>query len=274
MAAPITLALRTLPVAPRKLLVALMHSPPMRVLTHPLVTFAGFAISPFVLYYTPLYEATLLLAAASRVRLQRSTHRKHVDLLQGIVRVEPGRYPLLWLEYPEPVAYSIAGCGALQPVIIVSRALADRLPARDLAAVLEHERAHLRGRHHLLVGLAEALAVALPRLPLMRTSPVLVRTLVELAADRAAARIHSAATVRAALVAMGVAGTPGHSLAMGRDAVSVRLRWLEAANPTGRGRQMATAGLAGISAALAPAAIGAGALAVAGLMTCASLALN
>ncbi|HJT03448.1 MAG TPA: cytochrome c oxidase assembly protein, partial [Pseudonocardiaceae bacterium] len=57
--APITLALRTLPVTPRKRLVAVMHSPPVRVLTHPLVTFAIFVITPFALYYTPLYEATL-----------------------------------------------------------------------------------------------------------------------------------------------------------------------------------------------------------------------
>lgn len=59
LAAPITLALRALPLRPRKLLLAVVHSPPVRVLTHPLVTFAIFVISPFALYYTPLYEATL-----------------------------------------------------------------------------------------------------------------------------------------------------------------------------------------------------------------------
>lgn len=59
MAAPITLALRTLPVRSRKRLVAVVHSPPVRVLTHPLVTFAIFVVTPFALYYTPLYEATL-----------------------------------------------------------------------------------------------------------------------------------------------------------------------------------------------------------------------
>lgn len=172
------------------------------------------------------------------------------------------------------MAYSIAGCRAPQPVIVASRALTDRLPAPDVAAVLDHERAHLRGRHHLLVGLAEALATALPRLPLMRTSPVLIRTLVELAADHAAARVHGPAAVRVALVAMGTAGAPGHSLTMGRDAVSMRLRWLETAKPIGRVRRTATTALAGISAALAPAAVGAAALAVGGLVTCASLALS
>lgn len=108
----------------------------------------------------------------------------------------------------------------------------------------------------------------------MRTSPVLIRTLVELAADHAAARVHGPAAVRAALVAMGTAGAPGHSLTMGRDAVSVRLHWLETAKPVGRVRRTATTALAGISAALAPAAVGAAALAVGGLVTCASLALS
>lgn len=220
-----------------------------------------------------LTSIRVLLAATRRVHLQRGTHRKHVNLLRGIARVEPGRFPLLWLEYPEPVAYSLAS-GTSRPVIVASRGLVDRLSAPDLAAVLDHERAHLRGRHHLLVGLAEALAAALPRLPLMRASPVLVRTLVELAADRVAARLHGPATVRAALVAIGSAGTPMDSLAMGRDAVSIRLRWLDATKPTGRIRRMATAALAGISAALAPAAVGATALAVAGLLTCASVAVT
>lgn len=60
------------------------------------------------------------------------------------------------------MAYSLAG-GAPHPVIVASRGLADRLSAPDLAAVLDHERAHLHGRHHLLVGLARAAGGASPR---------------------------------------------------------------------------------------------------------------
>lgn len=59
MAAPITLALRTLPRSPRKLLLGIVHSRVVKVLTHPLVTLAIFVVSPFALYYTDLYEATL-----------------------------------------------------------------------------------------------------------------------------------------------------------------------------------------------------------------------
>ena len=59
LAAPITLALRTLPRGGRSALLSVLHSRPSRLLTHPLVAYAIFIVSPFVLYYSPLYEATL-----------------------------------------------------------------------------------------------------------------------------------------------------------------------------------------------------------------------
>jgi putative copper resistance protein D len=57
--APVTLVLRTVGAAPRKTLLAVLHSPVVRVLTHPLVAFGIFVANPFVLYFTGLYRATL-----------------------------------------------------------------------------------------------------------------------------------------------------------------------------------------------------------------------
>lgn len=57
--APVTLALRTLPVRYRKMLLAVLHSGVVRVLTFPLVAFGLFIANPFVLYFTGLYRATL-----------------------------------------------------------------------------------------------------------------------------------------------------------------------------------------------------------------------
>ncbi len=59
LAAPITLALRALPRPGRRALLSVLHSRLVRFITKPLVAFAAFVISPFVLYYSPLYEATL-----------------------------------------------------------------------------------------------------------------------------------------------------------------------------------------------------------------------
>jgi putative copper resistance protein D len=57
--APVTLALRTLPLRPRKALLAAVHSRVARVLAFPLLAFGIFAANPFVLYFTGLYEQTL-----------------------------------------------------------------------------------------------------------------------------------------------------------------------------------------------------------------------
>ncbi|MFZ5850365.1 MAG: cytochrome c oxidase assembly protein [Actinomycetota bacterium] len=57
--APITLALRTLSGRPRRLLLAAVHSPVARVLTFPVVAGALFVATPFALYLTSWYEATL-----------------------------------------------------------------------------------------------------------------------------------------------------------------------------------------------------------------------
>jgi putative membrane protein len=57
--APVTLALRTLPQRPRKLLLSALHSRAARVLAFPLVSFGIFVANPFVLYFSSLYELTL-----------------------------------------------------------------------------------------------------------------------------------------------------------------------------------------------------------------------
>ena len=57
--APVTLALRTMSVGPRRALLGVLHSPVVKVLTFPLVNFGLFVASPFVLYFSGLYRATL-----------------------------------------------------------------------------------------------------------------------------------------------------------------------------------------------------------------------
>lgn len=57
--APVTLALRTLPVRPRRALLTAVHSKVAKVLAFPLVAFGIFVANPFLLYFTGLYEATL-----------------------------------------------------------------------------------------------------------------------------------------------------------------------------------------------------------------------
>ncbi|MFC0533852.1 cytochrome c oxidase assembly protein [Phytohabitans kaempferiae] len=65
--APVTLALRVLRGAPRRRLLAVVHSRFARVMAFPLVAYALFVANPFVLYFTDLYRLTLENAFAHEV---------------------------------------------------------------------------------------------------------------------------------------------------------------------------------------------------------------
>ncbi|GAY12602.1 copper resistance protein D [Pseudonocardia sp. N23] len=59
MAAPVTLALRASSGRPRRILLAVLHSRYVAVVTHPLVAYVLFVITPFVLIYSSLFEIGL-----------------------------------------------------------------------------------------------------------------------------------------------------------------------------------------------------------------------
>jgi putative membrane protein len=65
--APVTLALRVLRGAPRRRLLAVVHSRVARVLSFPLVAYAIFVANPFVLYFSGLYRLTLENSLAHEV---------------------------------------------------------------------------------------------------------------------------------------------------------------------------------------------------------------
>ncbi|MGW5746972.1 M56 family metallopeptidase [Amycolatopsis sp. NPDC003861] len=169
---------------------------------------------------------TMLVVFLKHRKRQDVLHRKHVDALSILSRREGGPIHTWWLPLPGVMAYSVAGSPSL---IVATEGLALQLSPEQLAAVLEHERAHLRGRHHFLVGLARVLAKVLPWVPLARRSPEFVAAAVELCADAAAASAHGLDTVRAALNRMvGTRERPPMSLAMAEDYVGLRLKHLKA----------------------------------------------
>jgi putative copper resistance protein D len=61
--APVTLALRTLPAKPRRALLAVLHSRVASIVASPPVAFLVFVVSPWILYFSGWYEATLRSAA-------------------------------------------------------------------------------------------------------------------------------------------------------------------------------------------------------------------
>ncbi|PKV80972.1 M56 family metallopeptidase [Nocardia fluminea] len=144
-------------------------------------------------------------------RMARIAGRHHAELDAVVIDVD------------EPVAYCVAGS---PPTIVVTEGIIATLEDRHLLAVLAHERAHLRGRHHLLLALTRGLVSVFPHITLFRTAAREVALLVEMCADDMAARTHGHRTVLEALIALshgrenvGVLGAAG----VGVDARIARL---------------------------------------------------
>jgi Zn-dependent protease with chaperone function len=127
--------------------------------------------------------------------------------------------------------------GRAAAIVLTSGALAV-LDPRQLTAVLAHERAHLAGRHHLLITLTRGLAAAFPGVPLFTRGPAEVARLTEMCADDTAARLSSRPTLITALLAMGTgAAVPAAALAAATCAVTARVqRLLEPAPPARHAR--------------------------------------
>ena len=118
--------------------------------------------------------------------------------------------------------------------VVVTTAALDTLSAEELAAVLAHERAHLRGRHHLAVGAARILDRAFPGVPVFARARAEVERLVELLADDAAARRVSRVEVASALVTLAGMRAPAAALAAAQGAGVIRVtRLLRPAAPLG-----------------------------------------
>lgn len=225
-----------------------------------------------------LLGATLLVALAVRVAMvavrgARWRARKRAENL-AVLRIAGrsagdsagGLSDVLWLAHERPLAFSMAGRPG---VVVATEGLTRHLDQDAVAAVLAHERAHLAGRHHLLIAATEALRAALPFVPLFRQAPRAIRDLVELTADVAATRACGAAAVRTALLTVTRHGAPATSLAMAADAVDLRLARLRRhAQPPGRTRRAVACGLAAMTAATLPFLTATGLLVSIALITC------
>ncbi|GGY87515.1 cytochrome c oxidase assembly protein [Streptomyces nitrosporeus] len=128
--APVTLALRALPVAgrgrkgPRELLLMLLHSHYMRIITHPVFTIPLFIASLYGLYFTPLFD---FLMGSTAGHIAMMVHFLAVGLVffWPIMGVDPGPhrpgYVMRMLELfagmPFHAFFGIALMMASQPMV-------------------------------------------------------------------------------------------------------------------------------------------------------------
>jgi Zn-dependent protease with chaperone function len=142
----------------------------------------------------------ILVAAFAAVVRARRRQRMLLSLLAHGDPKVPGA---LVVDHPSATAYCVPG---LRSKIVISVGTLDLLDQAELAAVLAHERAHLRERHDLVLLPFTALLRAFRWSAVAREAHAAVALLVEMLADDRALRHRPARELATALLRVGAAG--------------------------------------------------------------------
>lgn len=142
----------------------------------------------------------LLLARHARHRKLEALH---------VVAQRDEQLGVLVLDHAVPSAYCLPGRRC--EIVLTSGAL-KVLDRQEIAAVLAHERAHLRGRHHLAIAAARGLRRAFPFVPLFQSALRGIPELLEMLADDVASRGSDRLVVATALVRLAEGDAPAGAL--------------------------------------------------------------
>jgi len=160
-------------------------------------------------------------ACSSAVAAARRRRSAHDDVLAVIAKPGPAADVRI-IDSDRPAVYCLPG---RRRIVLTTGALT-RLDDHELDAVLAHERAHLSGRHHIVIALAVALQRAFPLVRFFAIAARQVAYLVEIAADDAAVRRAPRLTVASALLAVATPGVPAGALGAGGSAAAQRIQRL------------------------------------------------
>ncbi|MGC2679898.1 MAG: M56 family metallopeptidase, partial [Mycobacterium sp.] len=172
--------------------------------------------------------AVAVIRVAVATRRRRAHHRMMVDLL-GLspealsMRACARGRDLRVLEVAQPLAYCLPG---VRSRVVVSAGTLESLTEAEVAAILSHERAHLRARHDLVLEAFTAAHAAFPRFVRSASALDAVQLLAELLADDAAVRAAGRAPLARALVTCASGATPLGALAAGGAHTLLRVRRL------------------------------------------------
>ncbi|MEV0598922.1 M56 family metallopeptidase [Streptomyces sp. NPDC050315] len=151
----------------------------------------------------------------------RRSRTRHSDVLRMVGSTDATLRAVV-IDHDTPAVYCLPGRTAR---IVVSSGARKTLTAAQLTAALEHERAHISGRHHVLVSAAETFGRIFPWLPLGRWVRTEVPLLLEMAADDRALRRCSRDALATALYAMATGQrTPPAAFAVGGPSAALRMR--------------------------------------------------
>ena len=211
---------------------------------------SGQAVLPAVLRILSTLTGLALLAVLCWILVAASAaviraRRRQRALLSLLAHGDPKAPGALVVDHPTAAAYCLPG---LRSRIVVSVGALDLLRPAELAAVLEHERAHLRERHDLVLLPFTAMRRAFGWSTVCADAQRSVALLVEMLADDRALRALSPRALAAALVRFGMSGS-GHApagtlgVARARDEGEVAARVTRLLEPPPRLSAPAVAGI-------------------------------
>ncbi|MBZ4018784.1 M56 family metallopeptidase [Streptomyces purpurogeneiscleroticus] len=156
-----------------------------------------------VLFLGAMTLLGLTVRSLLRLRRERNRHLLTADALGEHARIHDPDVRVL--KHREPAVFCIPGTRNGSRIVVTTAAL-DMLSDTELAAALEHERAHLKYRHHRAFLAADVLTSAFGWSGLSRGYAQQVRRLAEMAADDQAAQKHGRRAVASALLEMCAVG--------------------------------------------------------------------
>jgi Zn-dependent protease with chaperone function len=167
-----------------------------------------------------------ILQVAIATRRRRAHHRMVVDLVgksQADNHLPHAGDGLRILDVEQPLAYCLPG---VRSRVVLSEGTLSTLSHNEIAAILTHERAHLRARHDLVLEMFTAVHAAFPRFVRSASALDAVRLLIEMLADDSAVRAAGPTPLARALVACAAGRTPSGALAAGGPTTVIRVRRL------------------------------------------------
>ena len=150
-----------------------------------------------------ILTAHLVLNLVITVVRSERQRRRHANLLLLLSSPHPSGSRLI--DTPAPVAYCLPG--ALSSVTVVSAGLVELLDDEGMRAVIEHERAHVRQRHDIVLVLFRAWQASLPWFPIAYRAQREVGILIEMLADDDARRIVDDAVLADTIARVGAGRT-------------------------------------------------------------------
>lgn len=164
-------------------------------------------IPVILLLALPLILVLTMLLSGYRTFRRNAKHRRQLydGLRTGATQTQLAGQPVTLIPHAEPTAFALTHRGG---GIVVSTALLELLGQDELTAVITHEAAHLRQRHHVILSILHGAMTPLRWIPLVSTINAAIPHYLEMAADNAAREHTSTPILASALLKIGEKSGP------------------------------------------------------------------